>query len=353
MGSGISSVCTSKRSVLIANSVRKLPTIREDDVDSDIDVEQDYEINPSSGKLHPAESRDSGIGENDVPHGVFQKLNGSGFLKTSSDSSPEKNNNDSNTDDEPNSRVLRPRSCRLGHRGQNGHERRAQNQNGTDLSDSKIRQFVRSARNPSGQAEITDHSLCDLSDDTLSLNSTSSVSPDRRQSNRRPKSASARNRSNKRSKWSARQDTDVVNDLETSTDTDGLSDTDMLSIPDETGPFSVKSKGDEAPQRRGWVRTDDFTDVMITTSMTPRVGGPSDMYRIVSGSYADVDVNLAKKASERSISSIILTPMDGSVTPTNHDWFDVPPNEMYHNTIEGVSVPYKDNLKLLTYTSRS
>ncbi|XP_052781978.1 uncharacterized protein LOC128218359 isoform X3 [Mya arenaria] len=277
MGSGISSVCTSKRSILIANSVRKLPTIHEDDVDSDIEIEQDLEINPSSGKLHPAESRDSGIGENDIPHGyVFQKVNGSG-----SDSSPEKNNNDVNTDEK--TRVSRPRSCRLGHRGQKGQRVLNKVGQGTDLSDSQIRKFVRSARDKSYPAEIEDHSHCDLSDDTLSLNSTSSASPDRRQSNRQPKSANNKRRSNKRNKSSTRGSTEIVNDLDTSTDTDGVSDTDMLSIPDETGPLSSSRSNrakDDTPHRRGWVRTEDFTDVMITTSVTPRVGGHADMYRI-------------------------------------------------------------------------
>ncbi|XP_052781977.1 uncharacterized protein LOC128218359 isoform X2 [Mya arenaria] len=332
MGSGISSVCTSKRSILIANSVRKLPTIHEDDVDSDIEIEQDLEINPSSGKLHPAESRDSGIGENDIPHGyVFQKVNGSG-----SDSSPEKNNNDVNTDEK--TRVSRPRSCRLGHRGQKGQRVLNKVGQGTDLSDSQIRKFVRSARDKSYPAEIEDHSHCDLSDDTLSLNSTSSASPDRRQSNRQPKSANNKRRSNKRNKSSTRGSTEIVNDLDTSTDTDGVSDTDMLSIPDETGPLSSSRSNrakDDTPHRRGWVRTEDFTDVMITTSVTPRVGGHADMYRIVSGTYSDVDVNLAKKASERSISSIILTSVDGNTTPTNSECFDVPPNEMYYNHCEG------------------
>lgn len=333
MGTGFSAVCGSKRSVLITNSVRKLPTIRENDVDSDIDVGADVDINPSSGKLHAAESRDSGIGENDVPHSyLIQRPNGSEFLRNSSDSSPEKNNNSSKPgDDEKNARASRPSSCRLGHRGHRGKHDPAKLS--PNLSDSQIQRLVTSARNQRNGAE-SGTSTGELSDDTLSLNSVSSVSPDRR-TNTRPKSARRRgNRRGTSGGRSGRTSAQTVNDLDSSTDTE-ISDTDMLSIPDETGPFG-RSK-EETPQRRGWVRTEDFTDVMITTSVTPRAGGASDMYRIVSGTYSDIDMNLAKKASERSISSIILTPMDGhSNTPSNSEWFDAQ-NEVC-NHYEGVSV---------------
>lgn len=327
MGTGISTVCGSKRSVLITDSVRKLPTIRENDADSDIDVGADLEIKPSSGKLHAAESRDSGIGENDVPNGyLVQRQNGSGFLRHSSDSSPEKNNNKVDSD-EGGKRAFRPHSCRLGHRGHRdkGSANKPLRQN--ELSDSQIQRLVTSARNQKNKNDVSSsNSMGELSDDTLSLNSVSSVSPDRR-TNSRPKSA--RRRTCRRGRNTAR----TLDNPDSSTDTE-ISDTDMLSIPDETGPFS-KNKND-TPQRRGWVRTEDFTDVMISTSVTPRVGGTSDMYRIVSGSYTDIDVNLAKKASERSISSIILTPMDGKSTPSNSECFDAQSDFSEH--CEGVSV---------------
>ncbi|XP_052285581.1 uncharacterized protein LOC127881606 isoform X4 [Dreissena polymorpha] len=334
MGSGISTLCTGKRSVFIANSVRKLPTIREDDVDSDFDVEHDLEINPTAGKLHPAESRDSGIGENDVPNGYFiQRHNSSGFLKTSPDSSPETNNNDNDTDEEHHVRVSRPHSCRLGHRGHRGQSANSKNVHRAELSESQIRNLVRSARNQTSRgAHIIENTAFDLSDDNLSINSASSMSPDRRQTQGRPKS------SRRRSKGRKKRTSGAVDDIDSSTDTDGVSDTDMLSIPDETAPFSSRGEGAVVtPQRRGWVRNDDFTDVMITTSVTPRVGTSTDTYRVVSGTFSDVDVNLAKKASERSISSIILTPLEGTCTPTNSECFDVSgsPTELCYNHCEG------------------
>lgn len=335
MGSGVSTVCGSKRSVLIANSVRKLPTIHEDDIDSDIDVETELEIKAKSGKLHQAESRDSGIGENDIPNGfLFQRQNASSYLRNSSDSSPEKTREkENNRQNEESSRVSRPHSCRLGNRGHRGKTITAESARKTELSESQIRRLVRSAK---GDPLVSNKDTRgDLSDDTLSLNSVSSVSPDR-WTNTRPKSARRRlNKRNRNNKNEGKTSTRIISDLDSSTDTE-ISDTDMLSIPDETGAFN-RSK-DNTPRRKGWVRNDDFTDVMISSSVTPRIGGPSGMYRIVSGTYSDMDVNLAKKASERSISSIILTPMDGMNTPTNSDCFDAPPDLCYH--CEGVSVLY-------------
>jgi hypothetical protein len=334
MGSGVSTVCGSKRSVLIANSVRKLPTIHEDDSDSDIEVETELEIKPTSGKLHQAESRDSGIGENDIPNGVlFQRQNVSSILRNSSDSSPEKTREkENNKQNEEASRVSRPHSCRLGNRGHRGQSRNAENLRKAELSDSQIRRMVRSAKGDS-LVSNNDNTRGDISDDTLSLNSVSSISPDRR-TNTRPKSARRRlNKRNRNNKNEGNTSTRVISDLDSSTDTE-VSDTDMLSIPDETGAFN-RSK-DNTPRRKGWVRNEDFTDVMISSSVTPRIGGPSGMYRIVSGTYSDMDVNLAKKASERSISSIILTPMDGMNTPTNSECFDAPHDLCYH--CEGVSV---------------
>lgn len=338
MGSGVSTVCGSKRSVLISNSVRKLPTIHEDDLDSDIDVEAELEIKPTSGKLHQAESRDSGIGENDVPNGyLFQRQNLPAYLRNSSDSSPEKTRElKNNEQNEEVTRVSRPHSCRLGHRGHKGQPENAKNTKKTELSDSQIRRLVRSAKGDpsvSKRDQNIENTRDELSDDTLSLNSVSSVSPER-QTSTRPKSARRRlNKRNRNAKNDGKNPTRVISDLDSSTDTE-VSDTDMLSIPDETGAFN-RSK-DSTPNRKGWVRNEDFTDVMISSSVTPRIGAPTGMYRIVSGTYADMDVNLAKKASERSISSIILTPMDGMITPTNPECFEAPSDLCNH--CEGVSV---------------
>ena len=349
MGSGISALCVSKRSVLIENSVCKLPTIRENDVDSDIDEVGDGDINPSTGKLHAADSRDSGIGENDVPNSyLIQRPNGSGFLRNSSDSSPEKNNNGG--DDESRTRSSRPHSCRLGHRGHKGRSGTSKQsvKAPTDITESQIQKLVTSSRNQRNWGEtgtlnnsLNRDSVGELSDDTLSLNSVYSISP-----HDRPKSARKRNGRRHVSGGNSARTEDI---LDSSTDTE-ISDTDMLSIPDETGPFG-RSKADT--QRRGWVRTEDFTDFLITTtSVTPRVGDSSnDMYRIVSATFTDNDVNLAKKASERSISSIILTPMDGLSSPSNSTECSHAPSELC-NHYDRVSVTYTLFGTVITYIGR-
>lgn len=329
MGSGISSVCGSKRSVLVVNSVRKLPPIPENETDSEIEAE--VEINPSSGKLHAAESRDSGIGENDIPN-YFIRPNGSGFLRSSSnESSPEKKKeNDKGNEETTSARPSRPHSCRLGHRG---HPSSAKRTRKTEVSESQIRRMVQSGKRQTTDVQSleldysNDKLILSSDNDTLSNNSSSSPVRDAR-----PKSAKRRHRRNARSR-ETKTSTRSIKDLDTSTDTD-ISDTDMLSIPDETNSFrGGKENGD---RRRGWVGNEDFTNIMVTSSRTPRM--PGEFYRIVSGSFADADLNLAKKASERSISSVILTPMDGSCTRTNSECFDAPNDFLYHN--EGVSVSY-------------
>ena len=329
MGSGISTVCTSKRSVLIVNSVRKLPPIPENEADSEFEAE--IEINPRSGKLHAAESRDSGIGENDIPN-YFTRTNGSGFLRSSSnESSPEKKIEKGDDEEEmTSSRPSRPHSCRLGHRG---HPSSAKRTRKTEVSESQIRRMVQSGKRQSTEVQAfdfddsNDKTLESSDNDTLSCNSSSSPVCDAR-----PKSARRRHRRNTKSR-ETKNSVRNIKDLDTSTDTD-ISDTDMLSIPDETWSFNRGKDGND--RRRGWVGNEDFTDIMVTTSCTPRT--PGDFYRIVSGTFADVDVNLAKKASERSISSVILTPMDGVCTRTNSECFDAPNDFLYHN--EGVSVIY-------------
>ena len=330
MGSGVSALCGNKRSVLIINSVRKLPPIPESEADSDIEPE--IEIQPRSGKLHAAESRDSGIGENDIPN-YIQRINGSGFLRNSSnESSPEKKKEKeiggAGDAEMTSSRPSRPHSCRLGHRGHPGSAKRTRR---TEVSESQIRRMVQSGKRQSNN--VQSFNLNDSSDKTLdfsdndTLSNHSSSSPARDQ---RPKSAKRRHRRNARTRDS-RNSARNIRDLDTSTESD-ISDTDMLSIPDETGSFHRgKNNGD---QRRGWVGTEDFTDIMVTSSRTPRT--PGDFYKIVSGSFSDADLNLAKTASERSISGVILTPVDGSCTSTNLECFDAPNDCLFHN--EGVSV---------------
>ena len=337
MGSGISTVCGSKRSVLIVNSVRKLPPIPENEADSEFETE--IEIQPRSGKLHAAESRDSGIGENEVTN-YFTRTNGSGFLQSSSnESSPEKKiENEAEEDEMTSARPSRPHSCRLGHRG---HPSSAKRTRKTEVSEHQIRRMVKSGKTnstivqPFDIENSNDKTLDSSDNDTLSCNSSSSPARDAR-----PKSARRRHRRNARSretKTNARN----IKDLDTSTDTD-ISDSDMLSIPDET--WSVLRGKDGDDRRRGWVGNEDFTDIMVTSSRTPR--SPGDFYRIVSGSFADADVNLAKKASERSISGVILTPMDGVCTHTNSECFDAPNDFLYHS--EGVSFIYIFNSLALT-----
>ena len=331
MGSGVSALCGNKRSVLIINSVRKLPPIPENEADSDFEPE--VEIQSRSGKLHAAESRDSGIGENEIPN-YIQRINGPGLLRNSSnESSPEKKREGESGhigDEEMTSaRPSRPHSCRLGHRG---HPSSAKRTRRTEVSESQIRRMVKSGKRQSNNVQSfsinTVDKTFDLSDnDTLSNHSSSS--PIREQ---RPKSAKRRHRRNAKSR-DGRNSARNIRDLDTSTESD-ISDTDMLSIPDETGSFHRGNNNGE--QRRGWVGNDEFTDIMVTSSRTPRA--PGDFYRIVSGSFSDVDPNLSKTASERSISGVILTPVDGnSSTSTNLEWFDAPNDCLYHT--EGVSAP--------------
>ena len=116
----------------------------------------------------------------------------------------------------------------------------------------------------------------------------------------------------------------TITDLNSSSENDDLSDSEVWTIPDETDTLSPGSKGNG--NRKGWVTEENAPTRESSGSTTPtstRSGQTLDYYRIVSDSYYRYDANLAKKASERSISSILLMPADGFQSPTNSvDLFD-------------------------------
>ncbi|KAK3579092.1 hypothetical protein CHS0354_029951 [Potamilus streckersoni] len=299
MGAGIStySLCGSDRSVLIPSTARKLPPIPENDMEYNIEMET--EIKPSSGKLHPADSRDSGIGENDIPSGLLLKRNGKHNDFSNGNNKVYDGQRDVVSDDDLSARPSRPRSCRLGHRGASHRSRvkHAHQQKAGNLPDSQIRRIIQHTNVES--VVCTDENFnekrndLDSSDNEDTLSNKSS-SPQR---DARPKSA--RRKLYKRSTGhdgvsSAR----TISDLDSSTDTD-ISDTDMLSIPDETGNFQKGNTG--TPRRRGWVRTDDFTEVTLSTSFTPRSGSSTDFYRIRLDDLVNCLVTSLKKHKPRGL----------------------------------------------------
>lgn len=122
MGTGFSVVCSSKRSVIISNSIRA--------VRRDPDVEADDTPVRIPSKLHACESRDSGIVENEIPHYLsFSRPD----VNIEDEIFEDDDQNDSDNSDDTVYRLeqlenkpSRPHSCRLGNRGNTAKNRKKQ-----------------------------------------------------------------------------------------------------------------------------------------------------------------------------------------------------------------------------------
>lgn len=300
MGTGFSVVCSSKRSVIISNSIQA--------VRKDPDVEADDTPVRIPSKLHACESRDSGIVENEIPHYLsFSRPD----VNIEDEIFEDDVQNDSDNSDDTVYRLeqlenkpSRPHSCRLGNRGNTAKNRKNKD---SLVQEEKLVRILRQSKS-SNQDRLTDDEQDDL-DREDSFYQGFRVESARRGNKR--KSAKSYKSDGKRSSR-------TITDLNSSSDNDDVSDSEVWTIPDETDTLSPGSKGQG--NRKGWVMEEGATTRESSGSTTPtstRSGQTIDYYKIVSESYERYDANLAKKASERSISSILLMPVDGFHTPTN------------------------------------
>lgn len=294
MGTSFSVLCNTKRSVVISASVH--------------DIKEDVNDNiiSSPRKLHQCESRDSGIVENEIPHGL------PGFSRVDTDSEnniieDEYGDDESSGDDVIPSevaKVSRPHSCRLGNRSAS-HKKR----DDIVLAEDKLVQLIRTGK--TGQSSSDENQQDIVREDSFYGDSNQNIVNNNSNGKRS-------NRKTKVSRFKNGKDVGgatTIGDLNSSSGES--SDGEMWIIPDETNDKSRRSS-----QRKGWVSQDDVLDEETLTSRSDM-----DYYRIVSDSYNRYDANIMKKASEMSISSILLMPSDGFCSPTNTD-MDEPINSL-------------------------
>jgi len=330
MGTGFSSVCSSKRSVVIANSLQ--PVKRENSVHSVKDHIEPYKIVPR--KLHPCISRDSGIVENEIPHGHLGYLrpdsetNNEPFIPDNPDDNFDSTDSElSDTEERGSFKIDRPHSCRLGNRGNS----RKMGNKSSIVAEDRLVQYLRSTRsecNGDISGLLEDHGVSDRSlkrEDSFFGDSDpddNDILPSQRE-RKRGKGAARLNSCKSTGRVNS---VHTVSEVGSLSDSDG-SDSDFWTIPDETDLPKQKSSGSR--KKRGWVGQDEEFDRKSNSetsrSVTPtqRSSRSVDYYRIVSDSYRRYGANIDKKASERSISSIILMPFDDHMnTPTNTAWYE-------------------------------
>lgn len=272
------------------------------------DIKEDVNDNiiSSPRKLHQCESRDSGIVENEIPHGL------PGFSRVDTDSEnniieDEYGDDESSGDDVIPSevaKVSRPHSCRLGNRSAS-HKKR----DDIVLAEDKLVQLIRTGK--TGQSSSDENQQDIVREDSFYGDSNQNIVNNNSNGKRS-------NRKTKVSRFKNGKDlggATTIGDLNSSSGES--SDGEMWIIPDETNDKSRRSS-----QRKGWVSQDDVLDEETLTSRSDM-----DYYRIVSDSYSRYDANIMKKASEMSISSILLMPSDGFCSPTNTD-MDEPINSL-------------------------
>jgi hypothetical protein len=300
MGTGFSAVCSSKRSVIISNSIKAVR--RDPDVDPD-----DTPIRTPS-KLHACESRDSGIVENEIPHYLsFSRPDVNIEDEIFEDDSQSNSDNSDETVyrlDQSETKPSRPHSCRLGNRGNTAKSRINKD---SFVEEDRLVRLLRQTKS-SNHETPDDDEVDDLDREDSFYQGFQEESV--RRGNKR--------KSAKSCKSDGKRSTRTITDLNSSSENEDWSDSEFWTIPDETDSMSPGGKGGE--NRKGWVMEDNRTTHESSGSTTPtstRSGQTIDYYKIVSESYQRYDANLAKKASERSISSILLMPVDGFQTPTN------------------------------------
>lgn len=296
MGTGFSVLCNTKRSVVVISA--SVHDVKQEDVNDNI-------ILPPR-KLHPCESRDSGIVENEIPHGL------PGFNRVDTDSEyniideDDGGDEDSSDDDflpSEVTKVLRPHSCRLGNRSSSNKKSKD-----VALTEDKLVKMIRTGKNGANSLEESEQDL-DREDSFYGDSNGNNVN----QRNKQTKASRLKSAKDK-------SEPTVIGDLNSSSEE--ASDGETWVIPDETTGQSRKSS-----QRKGWVSQDDVLGDETEASLTSRSASGMDYYRIVSDSYRRYDANLMKKASEMSISSILLMPADGLCSPTNTD-LDEPINSL-------------------------
>lgn len=297
MGTSFSVLCNNKRSVVVVSA--SVQNIKQEDVNDNIIT--------SPRKLHPCESRDSGI-ENEIPHGLpgFSSVDGENNIIDE-----DADGDDESSDDDilpcEITKVSRPHSCRLGTRSSSRKK-----PDDIVLAEDKLVKILRNGKTGNNSSDENEQDI--EREDSFYGDTKQNIKSELKFQDKRTKV----------SRLKSGKDTNgatVIGDLNSSSGES--SDGEMWVIPDETIDQSRKSS-----QRKGWVSQDDaLGDESESITLTSRSQNGLDYYRIVSDSYQRYDAHIMKKASEMSISSILLMPSDGLISPTNTE-LDEPINSL-------------------------
>ncbi|XP_061178736.1 uncharacterized protein LOC133187396 isoform X2 [Saccostrea echinata] len=264
MGTGFSAVCSSKRSVIISNSIK---AVRQDpDVDSD-----DTPVRIPT-KLHACESRDSGIVENEISHYLsYSRPDVNIEDEIFEDDHQSDSDNSNNSDDtvyrleQLENKPLRPHSCRLGNRGNTAKNRKNDD---SYVEEDKLVRLLRQSKssNPHADDDVSDLDREDSFYQGFRVESA-------RRGNKRKSAKSCKSDGKRSSK--------TITDLNSSSDNEDWSDSEFWTIPDETDTLSPGSKG--SVNRKGWVMEEDAITHESSGSTTPtstRSGQTIDYYKI-------------------------------------------------------------------------
>ncbi|XP_052086402.1 uncharacterized protein LOC127723675 isoform X3 [Mytilus californianus] len=250
MGTSFSVLCNNKRSVVVVSA--SVQNIKQEDVNDNIIT--------SPRKLHPCESRDSGI-ENEIPHGLpgFSSVDGENNIIDE-----DADGDDESSDDDilpcEITKVSRPHSCRLGTRSSSRKK-----PDDIVLAEDKLVKILRNGKTGNNSSDENEQDI--EREDSFYGDTKQNIKSELKFQDKRTKV----------SRLKSGKDTNgatVIGDLNSSSGES--SDGEMWVIPDETIDQSRKSS-----QRKGWVSQDDaLGDESESITLTSRSQNGLDYYRI-------------------------------------------------------------------------
>ncbi|CAC5419432.1 unnamed protein product [Mytilus coruscus] len=251
MGTSFSVLCNNKRSVVVVSA--SVQNIKQEDVNDNIIT--------SPRKLHPCESRDSGIVENEIPHGLpgFSSVDGENNIIDE-----DADGDDESSDDDilpcEITKVSRPHSCRLGTRSSSRKK-----PDDIVLAEDKLVKILRNGKTRNNSSDENEQDI--EREDSFYGDTKQNIKSQLKFQDKRTKV----------SRLTSGKDTNgatVIGDLNSSSGES--SDGEMWVIPDETIDQSRKSS-----QRKGWVSQDDaLGDESESPTLTSRSQNGLDYYRI-------------------------------------------------------------------------
>ncbi|CAG2244161.1 unnamed protein product [Mytilus edulis] len=250
MGTSFSVLCNNKRSTVVISA--SVQNIKQEDVNDN--------IIKSPRKLHPCESRDSGI-ENEIPHGLpgFNTADGENNIIDEDADGDDESSDDDILPSEI-TKVSRPHSCRLGTRSSSRKKTED-----IVLAEDKLVKILRNGKTGNNSSDENEQDI--EREDSFYGDTRQNIKSELKCQDKRTKVS--RLKSGKVTNGAT-----VIGDLNSSSGES--SDGETWVIPDETIDQSRRSS-----QRKGWVSQDDaLGDESESPTLTSRSQNGLDYYRI-------------------------------------------------------------------------